>query len=951
MPGIFDRIKDTTTYSGLLSVGTSFTVANTPSPVYQSFRSRYTISDANIPVAIVSQSSSNWMICWCTYTALDTLRVDTIIFTSNTVTPDAAVTFSGTSDVFVTASSRAVAGLREANTFTANNYFTTGNVGIGTSAPGSQLHVVSATNFQPQIIADHVAGAGTGAAYFVLDRARGTPSARTAVVSGDTLGTLMARGHDGSAQQNSAWISFDVDGAVSAGNVPTGITLFTTPVGGSTTSRMHIDADGNVGIGTTGPSDKLVVYGTSATAIRAQDATSFTQMYTNGGTGVLNNAGTGSLQFWNNGTERVRIDGNGNVGINTSSPINFGAGYRTLELTGTTGGGVFRSASSTVLTDMYSESSLGIGVIRTVGAYGLRLATNSTERMHITSTGEVGVGTNNPVGYDAKLAVFNGNIALTTTTNRLYLYYASATNHAYLSAAAGGEILFANGTSSPVEKMRIDTTGQVGIGGAPNTKLDVQSAGQNIITSRSTGSYAAFSRNVPTGQPGYDFCIINGVEVARITWSPSDILTFHTGSSAFERLRIDGNGNVGINVATSGSSAKLTISTTTNQLTGTAASTVLSTNAGALGTTAGNELALASIGFTSNNQSMLGIRAIRSANGTDWTTSSIGLSMDVDNTVRAGGGIWFSGNGQVGIGITAPESAFQVARNAASETAVFVSNSNASGYPAVRFGPSDRSTNLDALIFVGDRMGLRSGNRPLVLETGSGSERMRIHTSGGISFNTTNDPGTGVTAAGATFRINRFDTSSEGGELQLCRASDNNVGWSIDLLGAGTGTDPTTMRFVDQRTPAVRLELNSRGQLTIVNDLGPISTDTQAVGFRGSPNNDLTGAYTLTLTDAGRTVRKTDNTARTVTVPADGAVGSSTNFPIGTCIMLCNVAATAASNLSVQGASASVTIVWMNGTGTRTPRTTVPFNIAFGGSATLRKVAANLWALTGAGIS
>jgi hypothetical protein len=41
----------------------------------------------------------------------------------------------------------------------------------------------------------------------------------------------------------------------------------------------------------------------------------------------------------------------------------------------------------------------------------------------------------------------------------------------------------------------------------------------------------------------------------------------------------------------------------------------------------------------------------------------------------------------------------------------------------------------------------------------------------------------------------------------------------------------------------------------------------------------------------------------------------------------------------------------MNGSGARTPRTTVPFNIAFGGSATIRKVSANLWALTGVGIS
>lgn len=955
MPGLFDRIKDTWNAGAptLLTTLSTFAVSGTAPGGYQTFSARYAVSDANIPVAIVSQTSTDWMTCWCTYTAANTLRIDTIMFSSN---GDLGVTFPvGAMDIFVTPAARAIPGLREANTFTANNTFSA-NAGFGTAATSSRLIVkatasnVNATTWTAQddgalasIFADSADGAwlrlwdGAGTEQFRLRSGGdtflnatggnvgiGTPSPgeKLSVATGASEFAVEWSG------PGKAWVLGSAAGRAYIRNKTDSV------------EAISILNAGNVGIGTTAPSSKLSV---SDGTVRI-DLSPFS-----GTTGYVGTQSNHPLGIITNNAERMRFDTLGNVGIGLTS-LAANTRFHIRDDNGTTNEAraIVQSTDQRItLAARWVSGVEQYSYISSTNAAGVatdfRIRSGSTDYITLASTGQVGIGTTSPASYDAKLTVFNGNFALSTTTNRLYLYYASATNHAFLSTAAGGEITFSNGTASPSEKVRIDTTGQVGIGGAPNTKLDVQSSGQNIITSRSTGSYAAFSRNAPAGQPGYDFCLINGVETARITWSPGDILTFHTGSSAFERLRIDGNGNVGINVANTGSSAKLAVSANSNQLNGAAVSTVLATNAGALGTTAGNELALASIGFTSSNQSMLGIRAWRSSNGGDWTTTSIGLSMDVDATPRAGGGIWLSGNGAVGVGITAPEAAFHVARNAASETSVFVSNATSGGgYAALRLGPPDRSTNFDALVFAGSYMGLRSGNRYMAFETGSGTERMRIHTSGGVSIGDTADPGANTTSISSTLRMLRQNTSSEGGEIQFCRAFDNAVSWYIDLLGAGSGTDPGSMRWVDNRavTPVSRLELNSRGQLTITNDLGPASTDTQAVGFRGSPNNDLTGAYTLALTDAGRTIRKTDNTARTVTVPADATV----NFPLGTCIMLCNTQPSA--GLLTITPAAGVSLIRYTTTkqasGTRT--------VNFGGSATLRKVAADYWSITGTGV-
>ena len=89
----------------------------------------------------------------------------------------------------------------------------------------------------------------------------------------------------------------------------------------STTERMRIDSAGNVGIGTSSPSDRLDVRGTVLWGSAAQGR------LTNSGADIfVDSVGTaGNIILRNNPTgagttERMRIDSSGNVGIGTSAP-------------------------------------------------------------------------------------------------------------------------------------------------------------------------------------------------------------------------------------------------------------------------------------------------------------------------------------------------------------------------------------------------------------------------------------------------------------------------------------------------------------------------------------------------------------------------------------------------------------------------------------------------------
>lgn len=152
-----------------------------------------------------------------------------------------------------------------------------GKVGIGTTGPTAPLEInpdgvvpnaaiTSGHDFAvvkgsgSVSFASIVAGASTSRMVFKGVKAAGTLAAPTAVASGHFLFSMQGTGYDGASQQTTAAIDFVVDGAVSAGVMPTSIQLLTGPAS-TRIERMRITSAGDVGIGGIAPTTKLHVDG------------------------------------------------------------------------------------------------------------------------------------------------------------------------------------------------------------------------------------------------------------------------------------------------------------------------------------------------------------------------------------------------------------------------------------------------------------------------------------------------------------------------------------------------------------------------------------------------------------------------------------------------------------------------------------------------------------------
>lgn len=160
-------------------------------------------------------------------------------------------------------------------------------------------------------------------------------------------------------------------------------------------TSLYAVSNGNVGIGTSSPTNKLHVFG-GASKFEVSSG-NMNNIFTNGTiTGQLFIGNTNStdqmmigpstshpLIFRTSNSDRVTITSAGNVGIGTSSPS------YTLDVNGSsrTDYILFRSNTTAPTADaaIYRPADGTLGLV-----------TNSTERMRITSAGNVGIGTASP---------------------------------------------------------------------------------------------------------------------------------------------------------------------------------------------------------------------------------------------------------------------------------------------------------------------------------------------------------------------------------------------------------------------------------------------------------------------------------------------------------------------------------------------------------------------------
>ena len=173
-------------------------------------------------------------------TAYVTGAGDAVFNSVNTSIPSPTGNF-----VIVTASSKVLVGV-------ASSAFAYGSQLYGTAANGSS------NAFQWQY------SANTTGASLLFAKTRGASATDlTAAANGDTIGAISFGGSDGAAIQARGGITGFIDGAVSAGTVPTAVSITTGTTSG--TERMRITSAGLMGIGTGTPASCAIVDVTSTT--------------------------------------------------------------------------------------------------------------------------------------------------------------------------------------------------------------------------------------------------------------------------------------------------------------------------------------------------------------------------------------------------------------------------------------------------------------------------------------------------------------------------------------------------------------------------------------------------------------------------------------------------------------------------------------------------------------
>jgi hypothetical protein len=334
-----------------------------------------------------------------------------------------------------------------------------------------------------------------------IEFADGTVSAPSITNSGDTNTGIYFPAADTIAFTEGGVESMRID---SSGNLGLGV----TPSAWGSSKALQINTYSSFyGTGfVTGTAFNSYFNGTNNIYLTSNPATSY--LLTSNGEHRWFNAPSGTAGNAITFTQAMTLDSSGNVGIGTSSP-NSAAVDKALTISGTANSILELNYGSTRAGYLYSNSS--VTVLSAVGANSLlRFNTEDTEKMVITNTGNVGIGTSSPA---YKLSV-NGRFSYSTGIGEgadlTLSSNGTAIRHA-VSATWTSQEFYTGGS----ERMRIDSSGNLCVGTtAPGTNqsnifkrttsavwpltLDGNNRGLLVVQSASSGIAAYFTTSTST---------------------------------------------------------------------------------------------------------------------------------------------------------------------------------------------------------------------------------------------------------------------------------------------------------------------------------------------------------------------------------------------------------------------------------------------------------------------
>ena len=305
-----------------------------------------------------------------------------------------------------------------------NIYYGSGNVGIGTNTPTAPLHITSTGSNSP----------------IKITRSNDTTMKATVGFTSSSIGTT-----------NPSW-SFGLAESLYGFNIA-------SYDGGTQTTRMYIDYQGNVGVGTTSPQALLDISGSGANSAIIVPRATIAQRPSTPANGMIRyQLDNNTLEAYTGGAWSA-LTTSSSTASGTAGSVQFSAGAGAL------------AADSTNYVWDNTNKRLGIGVSTPARSLHV-LATNASAVVHATQTASAG---------DAATLIFShtgwwdidasGQIGRRSEIG-------SVTTGTYGQNPALVFRTSNNSSSAPVERVRIDSAGNVGVGTtSPQAILDVNGSG------------------------------------------------------------------------------------------------------------------------------------------------------------------------------------------------------------------------------------------------------------------------------------------------------------------------------------------------------------------------------------------------------------------------------------------------------------------------------------------